>query len=101
MKTSIVIATAGLFLMTGGIANARDGKAVYDAKCSMCHTAGVANAPKLGDKAAWAPLAAKGMDTLLASVKNGKNAMPPMGTCTDCSDDEFKAAIQHMIDAAK
>lgn len=101
MKTSIVIAVAGLFLMTSGIANARDGKAVYDAKCSMCHTAGVANAPKLGDKAAWAPLAAKGADALLASVKNGKNAMPPMGTCADCTGDELTAAIQYMIDAGK
>lgn len=101
MKTSIVIAAAGLFLMTSGIANAREAKELYDAKCSVCHAAGVANAPKLGDKAAWTPLAATGMDALLASVKQGKNAMPAMGTCTDCTDDEFKAVIQYMIDAAK
>ena len=101
MKTSIIIAAAGFFFMTSGIANARDGKELYDTKCMACHTSGVANAPKFGDKAAWAPLAAKGMDALLASVKQGKNAMPPMGTCSDCTDDEFKAVIQYMIDAAK
>jgi cytochrome c5 len=101
MKTSIVIATAGLLVMVSGAASARDGKEVYDSKCMACHTSGIANAPKLGDKAAWAPLAAKGMDALLATVKSGKNAMPPMGTCGDCTDDELKAAIQYMIDAAK
>ncbi|MGR8935494.1 MAG: c-type cytochrome [Gammaproteobacteria bacterium] len=101
MKTSIVIATAGFFLMTCGIANARDGKEIYDGKCMACHTSGIANAPKLGDKAAWEPLAAQGVDALVASVKQGKNAMPPMGTCSDCTDDELKAVVQYMIDAAK
>lgn len=101
MKKSIVIAAAGLLLATSGIASARDGKELYDTKCMICHAAGVANAPKFGDKAAWAPRIATGMDAMLSSVKNGKNAMPPKATCVDCTDDEFKAAITYMIDAAK
>ena len=44
--------------------------------------AGVANAPKLGDKAAWAPRAATGKDALLASVIKGKGAMPPKAGAT-------------------
>src|SRR5690606_1163398 len=53
------------------------GDAVYKQVCAACHTAGVAGAPKLGDKAAWDTLAAKGLDALLASAINGKGAMPP------------------------
>ena len=82
-------------------AAARSGEAVYAATCQVCHVAGVANAPKMGDKAAWAPRIAKGIDALLASAVNGLNAMPPRGTCGDCSDAELKAAIEHMMAAAQ
>lgn len=101
MNKSIVIAVAGVLLVTSGIASARSGKEIYDSKCFVCHVSGVANAPKFGDKAAWAPRIATGMDAMLANVKNGKAAMPPKGTCMDCTDDEFKAAISYMVDAAK
>lgn len=80
---------------------AADGKAVYDKTCAVCHAAGVANAPKLGDKAAWAPRAATGKDALLASVVKGKGAMPPRAGAADLKDDDFKAAIDYMLAAAK
>ncbi len=80
---------------------AADGKATYDAVCAMCHAAGVANAPKFGDKAAWAPRAATGKDALLASVKAGKGAMPPKAGKADLKDDEIKAAVDFMLAAAK
>jgi len=73
------------------------GKEVYMKSCVACHAAGVAGAPKLGDKAAWAPRIATGMDALLNSAINGKNVMPPRGTCASCSDDELKAAIEYMV----
>ncbi len=79
----------------------RGGEEVYNAKCFVCHAQGVANAPKFGDAAAWKPRIDKGMDALLATAKSGINAMPPMGTCMDCSDNEMKAAIQFMLDSAK
>ena len=74
-----------------------DGQKIYQASCQACHAAGVAGAPKLGDKDAWAPRIAKGNDALLASVKNGLNAMPPKGACMSCSDAELRAAIAYMV----
>jgi len=74
-----------------------DGKATYTQKCAMCHATGAANAPKTGDKAAWAPRTANGIDALVASATKGKGAMPPKGTCNDCSADDLKAAIEFMI----
>ena len=73
------------------------GISVYNSKCIICHGSGVAGAPKIGDKAAWAPRIAQGMDTLLANAIKGKNAMPPRGTCTECSDADLQAAIEYMI----
>jgi cytochrome c5 len=100
MKTTASLAIATALFAAAGIASA-DGKKIYDTKCFMCHAAGVANAPKLGDKAVWEPRIATGMDAMLAVAIKGKGAMPPKGTCMDCSDDDLKAAIQYMVDAAK
>jgi cytochrome c5 len=73
------------------------GVSVYNSKCIICHESGVAGAPKVGDKKAWAPRIATGMDALLANAIKGKNAMPPRGTCTECSDADLADAIQYMI----
>lgn len=85
----------------GGAASAADGKAVYDKTCVTCHASGVANAPKLGDKAAWAPRIATGRDALVASVTKGKGAMPPKAGASNLSDDDIKAAVEYMVGAAK
>lgn len=80
---------------------AADGKAVYTQTCQTCHASGVANAPKLGDKAAWAPRIATGSAALIASVTQGKNAMPPKGGNAKLTDDEIKAAVEYMVDQSK
>jgi cytochrome c5 len=98
------VAVGLMALGTMGVASsvmAADGKAVYDKTCVACHATGVANAPKFGDKAAWAPRAATGKAALLASVKNGKGAMPPKAGNADLKDDEIAAAIDFMLAAAK
>ena len=74
-----------------------DGQKIYQKSCQACHAAGIAGAPKLGDKAAWAPRIAKGNDALFSSVKNGLKAMPPKGTCMTCSEDELRAAVEYMV----
>lgn len=75
-----------------------DGEAVYKKACLACHLAGVAGAPKVGDKAGWEPRLAKGMDALLASAIKGVpgTAMSPRGACANCTDEELKAAIEFM-----
>jgi cytochrome c5 len=78
-------------------AGPRSGDQVYNASCLACHSTGVAGAPKLGDQAAWTARVAKGLDGLLATAVSGINAMPPKGTCADCSDEELKAAIEYML----
>lgn len=70
--------------------------ALYTQVCQTCHVAGVANAPKLGDKAAWAPRLAQGVDGLTASVIKGKGAMPPRGGST-APDAEIKAVVSYMV----
>ena len=92
------------FGMAGGLAVpalAADGKAVYDKTCVACHASGVANAPKLGDKAAWAPRLATGKAALVASVVKGKGVMPPKAGNADLKDDEIQAAVDFMLAALK
>ncbi len=76
------------------------GEKLYKSVCFACHAAGVAGAPKLGDKDAWAPLIAAGMDSMLSIAINGKGAMPPRGG-SQASDDEIKAAVQYMVQASQ
>jgi len=80
---------------------APEGKKVFDTTCTACHTAGIAGAPKLGDKAAWAPRIKTGIDALMQSALKGKGAMPPKGGNAALSDAEVRAAIEFMISQAK
>jgi cytochrome c5 len=86
----------------GAVAIAKvDGAKVFASGCNVCHTSGVAGAPKLGDKAAWAPRIGQGIDALTASVIKGKGAMPPRGAVANVSDAELRGAVQYMVAAAK
>jgi len=82
-------------------ATAADGKSTYDKTCMACHSTGAAGAPKLGDKAAWAPRLKQGIAALHASALKGKGAMPPKGGNTGLPDDAVKAAVDYMAAAAK
>ncbi|MFN7086691.1 MAG: c-type cytochrome [Burkholderiales bacterium] len=82
-------------------ADAGKGKAVYEASCAACHAAGVAGAPKTGDKAAWAPRVKNGMDALYGSALKGKNAMPPKGGNPSLTDTDVKAAVDYLVSRAK
>jgi cytochrome c5 len=96
MKKLIVTLASSVCLLASA-ASLADGKATYDAKCAMCHASGMAGAPKVGDKAAWEARIAQGVDALVANATNGKNTMPPKGGCGDCTPEDIKAAVEHMV----
>jgi cytochrome c5 len=74
--------------------------ALYTQTCQTCHAAGIAGAPKVGDKAAWAQRAAQGIDALTANAIKGKGAMPPKGG-SSASDADIKAVVTYMVNASK
>jgi len=78
-----------------------DGKKTYEATCIVCHGAGIAGAPKFGDKAAWAPRIKLGIDALHASALKGKGAMPPKGGNVTLPDADVIAAVDYMVAAGK
>lgn len=79
----------------------RSGPEVYDAVCTACHSTGAAGAPKKGDKDAWAPRVAEGMDTLISHALNGYNAMPAKGGCASCPDEEIQSAVEYIVSESK
>ena len=83
----------------------RDGQQVYQASCVACHDAGIAGAPKLGDKGQWAKRIAKGLGALYASAVNGvqgsAGVMPAKGGNPALSDAEVKAAVDYMVVRSK
>jgi len=76
------------------------GKKLYDTVCMACHAAGIAGAPKTGDKAAWKPRIATGKDALYNSALHGKNAMPAKGG-SSAADADVKAAVDYLVGLAK
>jgi cytochrome c5 len=76
------------------------GKALYTQVCQACHAAGVLNAPKYGDKDAWAPRLKEPMDTVYNYALHGRGAMPPKGG-SNASDADVKAAVDYMVAAVK
>ena len=82
-------------------ASTADGKKLYDATCFACHGAGIAGAPKFGDKASWAKYVATGVDAMVSVAMQGKGAMPPKGGAANATEADIRAAVQYMVDAAK
>lgn len=76
---------------------AGEGEVIVAKHCVACHQIGLAGAPKLGDKAAWAPRIATGVESMVATVASGKGAMPPKGTCGTCSPEQLTAAVEAII----
>ncbi|MBP6020804.1 MAG: cytochrome c5 family protein [Burkholderiaceae bacterium] len=76
------------------------GEKLYKSVCFVCHATGVAGAPKQGDKDAWAPFIATGMETMLQNAIHGVGAMPPRGG-SQATDAEMSAAIHYMVDSVK
>lgn len=92
---------ATIALSFSAFAMAGEPPANYQQSCFACHFSGAAGAPKTGDAAAWEPRMAKGMDALVAAVRDGMGAMPPTGLCASCSDEDYKALIEFMAAPAE
>jgi cytochrome c5 len=92
-------ASATMVADAGGAGGAEK---IYNTSCATCHAMAIAGAPKFGDVEAWAPRIAKGMDVLYQSSINGMPpAMPAKGMCFQCTDDELKAVVDYMVNAAR
>jgi cytochrome c5 len=73
------------------------GEQIYQAVCKTCHEAGLAGAPKLGDKAAWAPRLKQGVDQLYAHAIGGTaKGMPAKGGNPDLADVEVQRGVVYM-----
>jgi len=70
---------------------------VYQQVCAVCHAAGVAGAPKVGDTKKWAPLIAEGQVILTAHGYVGIRAMPAKGGKPDLSLKDFAGALVDMV----
>ena len=79
----------------------KSGKEIWEGTCAACHKSGLLGAPKIGDKSAWAPRIAKGMDTLKKHALGGFNQMPAHGGNPSLSDDDVVKALEYMVGQSK
>jgi cytochrome c5 len=90
---------------TAAAAIPANGTAAYETACQACHGAGIAGAPKVGDKAAWGPRIAQGKETLYNHALHGFNGktgvMPAKGGRADWPDDLIKQAVDHIVELNK
>jgi len=100
MKKLVSVSIATVALM-GMMSSAHADIKTYRTACAACHMTGAANAPKLGDKAAWAPRIKTGMDALVKNAIKGKGAMPPKGGRMDLSDAQIKSTVAYMVGESK
>jgi cytochrome c5 len=99
--TAAPAATATVAAAEPSAADLAKGEKVFGATCQACHGTGVLGAPKVGDKTAWTPRIAQGMDTLHKNALNGIRMMPPKGGNAALKDDEIVAAVDYMVSKAK
>lgn len=102
------IVAASMILAAASAVAADDlakGKTVYDTACFACHAAGVAGAPKMGDKAAWAPRIKQGLDVMKTHALQGftgkSGVMPAKGGRTDLADADVASAVAYMVNQSK
>jgi cytochrome c5 len=104
MMKSFVLGTLGVIsLVAAGSICAATAEETYKNACAACHDAGVANAPKLGDKAAWAPRVKQGKEALYKVSLEGKpgTAMIAKGGFANLADADVKAVVDLMMAKAK
>ena len=86
---------------TASSAPAKSGKEIWEGTCSGCHATGALGAPKIGDKSAWSPRIAKGLDVLKQHALKGFNNMPAHGGNMSLSDEDVVKALEYMVGQSK
>jgi len=94
------VAVVDLAAADAGAKTEKSGEEVVKAVCSMCHGAGLMNAPKIGDKGQWQPRIAQGYDTLVKHALEGIRSMPARGGNPALTDAEVAGAVKYMANAA-
>lgn len=107
MKTTKLLAVLAVLAFSAGSAAAAakgaslaQGEKIFSATCASCHASGVLNAPKLGDKAAWAPRIKQGKPVLYKHALEGFKMMPSRGGNPALKDADIQAAIDFMVSKA-
>ena len=81
------------------------GESVHQQACLACHGAGIAGAPKTGDKSAWEGRVSQGLATLVDHAINGYQGnngyMPPKGGRMDLSDEAVAQAVAFMMESSQ
>jgi len=81
---------------SAGVAT-QTGKQIWEGTCSACHASGLLGAPKIGDRAAWAPRLAEGLKTLESHALHGYKQMPARGGNTALTDAQVIKALEYML----
>lgn len=97
-KAVIVLACATLGAGSAAAQGAeRSGEQIVKTQCVKCHGTGVRGAPKIDDRAAWAPRMRNGLEATVRSAINGHGAMPARGGMASVTDTELRNAILYMF----
>ena len=100
-RATILLAVASIAVVAAVFADEakapRTADAILNQYCNVCHLTGWNGAPLSGEPSDWQPRLTTGFDSLFKNAKQGINNMPPMATCTDCTDAELEAAIRKML----
>ena len=96
--TALIIAM-GILPWHGAVAagNIEPGKFVYNKYCAECHDTGKKDAPKLGDKDAWAERVKKGEQLLTSHAIFGHRRMPNLANCSSCTHQDYANAVAYMV----
>jgi cytochrome c5 len=104
-NSALAIAQPAVAAAAPAMAVPKDGHELYETACKACHGAGLAGAPKAGDRAAWGPRLAQGKATLYEHALKGytgkAGVMPPKGARTDLSDDLIKRGVDYLASLAQ
>lgn len=102
MMRGVTFAAIGFFISLASV-EAAESDSLYKASCALCHDAGIAGAPKLGDASEWKARIAQGREILYKSALEGKTgtAMIAKGGNAKLNDDDVKKIVDFMVDQVK